>query len=97
MSAWSAVSFNFDLWLHEVQFFISQLGEKFQTRPILRKHKKIHDDKYQEECICKICDRKYVTKQHLLRHVKSSHGSPADLGTEEMNRFFEEYLGTQGR
>lgn len=72
-------------------------GEKFQTRPILRKHKKKHDEKYQEECVCKICERKYISKPHLLRHVKASHGSPAELTTDGMNSFFDDYLETQGR
>jgi hypothetical protein len=71
-------------------------GEKFQTRPILRKHKKIHDEKYQEECLCKICDRKYVTRQHLLRHLKSSHGMKPESGTEDIGNFFANNLEAQG-
>jgi hypothetical protein len=85
----------------EIQFkailtlFHLPTGEKFQTRPILRKHKKIHDEKYQEECLCKICDRKYVTRQHLLRHLKSSHGMKPESGTEDIGNFFANSLESQ--
>lgn len=75
--------------------FITCLGEKFQTRPILRKHKKKHDTKYQDECVCRICNRKYISKPHLLRHLKSSHSSPQDLSTDGMKAFFEDFLSTQ--
>lgn len=67
-------------------------GEKFQTRPILRKHKKKHDKQYLQECICRICDKQYISKPHLLRHIKSSHGSPEELTTFGINEFFDEYF-----
>lgn len=66
--------------------------EKFQTRPILRKHKKKHDSTYQEQCICKICVRRYISKPHLLRHLKSSHGAAADLSTDGIIDFYEEHF-----
>lgn len=63
------------------------VGEKFQTRPILRKHKKKHDAGYQHECLCKICYRQYVSRPHLLRHLKVHHSAPDALKSDEIEEF----------
>jgi hypothetical protein len=33
----------------------------------------------------------------LLRHIKASHGSSAELTTDGMNSFFDEYFEAQER
>lgn len=58
----------------------------------MRKHKKKHDTSYQEECVCKICEKKYASKPHLLRHLKSSHGAEDNIKCEDIASFFEERL-----
>lgn len=37
---------------------------------------------------CKICNKSYVNRNHLLRHVKSVHGQ-ADISIEQMDTFFD--------
>lgn len=68
------------------------LGEKFQTRPILRKHKKKHDKNYTDECSCKICNHLYISKPHLIRHLKSVHKAPKDLKSTDMEDYWNSIL-----
>lgn len=72
------------------KIYISKiLGEKFQTRPILRKHKKKHDDNYQLNCKCKICEHIYLSRPHLLRHMKSVHKVSKDLKTSDIDDYWK--------
>lgn len=79
-----------------LNIFCSILGEKFQTRPILRKHKKRHDSEYLEECACKICQKRYATKPHLLRHLKAEHKAGAEMSSGEIKEFFDDYFQLEG-
>ena len=58
---------------------------------MLRKHKKKHDKEYQDSCACKICQKSYISRPHLARHMKA-HGGEENLSSTQIDEFYRAYF-----
>ena len=54
--------------------------QTFSSRNSLLQHKKSHSEDLKQKLKCDICDKNYLCRFSLSRHIRDSHGSPYTCG-----------------